>query len=76
MASRPKSAGLLAMKRIALGLLAAAALLYAAAIWLEARPAAWPHWGYVAAFAEAGMVGAVADWFAVVAWPALSATTS
>jgi len=26
-----------------------------------------PAWGYVAAFAEASMVGAVADWFAVVA---------
>ena len=26
-----------------------------------------PAWGYVAAFAEAAMVGAVADWFAVVA---------
>ncbi|WP_256856515.1 DUF445 domain-containing protein [Variovorax sp. KK3] len=26
-----------------------------------------PAWGYVAAFAEAAMVGAIADWFAVVA---------
>ena len=26
-----------------------------------------PAWGYVSAFAEAAMVGAVADWFAVVA---------
>ena len=26
-----------------------------------------PAWGYVAAFAEAAMVGAVADWFAIVA---------
>jgi uncharacterized membrane-anchored protein YjiN (DUF445 family) len=52
------------MKRIALGLLCAAALLYAAATALEARH---PGWGYVAAFAEAAMVGAIADWFAVVA---------
>src|SRR5690348_9891269 len=27
----------------------------------------WPELGYVRAFAEAGMVGACADWFAVVA---------
>ncbi len=52
------------MQRLALGLLAGAALLYALAIWLEPRHAAW---GYVAAFAEAAMVGAIADWFAVVA---------
>ncbi|SEA73200.1 DUF445 domain-containing protein [Variovorax sp. YR216] len=52
------------MKRIALGLLCAAALLYAVATVLEARH---PAWGYVAAFAEAAMVGAIADWFAVVA---------
>ncbi|MGJ7493665.1 DUF445 domain-containing protein [Variovorax sp. RT4R15] len=54
------------MKRIALGLLCGAALLYALAIAMEGR---FPHpgWGYLAAFAEAAMVGAIADWFAVVA---------
>jgi len=52
------------MKRVALGLLAGAALLYGVAHALEARH---PAWGYVAAFAEAAMVGAIADWFAVVA---------
>lgn len=52
------------MKRIALGLLAGAAALYALAAWL--RPL-HPAWGYVAAFSEAAMVGAIADWFAVVA---------
>ncbi|MGB3071617.1 MAG: DUF445 domain-containing protein [Ottowia sp.] len=52
------------MKRLALGLLLAAALLYALATWQAPRHAAW---GYVAAFAEAAMVGAIADWFAVVA---------
>jgi len=52
------------MKRVALGLLCAAALLYAAASALEPHHAGW---GYVAAFAEAAMVGAIADWFAVVA---------
>jgi len=52
------------MKRVALGLLCAAAALYALATVLHDRHAAW---GYVAAFAEAAMVGAIADWFAVVA---------
>jgi len=52
------------MKRIALGLLAGAATLYAVATLLQARH---PAWGYVAAFSEAAMVGAIADWFAVVA---------
>ena len=52
------------MKLIALALLGAAALVYVAAIVLHGRHTAW---GYVAAFAEAAMVGAIADWFAVVA---------
>jgi uncharacterized membrane-anchored protein YjiN (DUF445 family) len=52
------------MKRVALGLLCAAALLYALASALHGQH---PAWGYVAAFAEAAMVGAIADWFAVVA---------
>jgi uncharacterized membrane-anchored protein YjiN (DUF445 family) len=52
------------MKAVALGLLAAAGLVYAAATVLVPPH---PAWGYVAAFAEAAMVGAIADWFAVVA---------
>ncbi|MET3914056.1 uncharacterized membrane-anchored protein YjiN (DUF445 family) [Variovorax sp. OAS795] len=52
------------MKRVALGLLCGAALLYALASTLHGQH---PAWGYVAAFAEAAMVGAIADWFAVVA---------
>src|SRR4030095_9078981 len=52
------------MKRIALGLLIGAGALYAVASWLQAHH---PAWGYVAAFSEAAMVGAIADWFAVVA---------
>ena len=52
------------MKRVALGLLCGAALLYAVASVLHGQH---PAWGYVAAFAEAAMVGAIADWFAVVA---------
>jgi uncharacterized membrane-anchored protein YjiN (DUF445 family) len=54
----------LRMQRIALALLAGAAVLYVAATALEPRHAAF---AYVAAFAEAAMIGAVADWFAVVA---------
>jgi len=52
------------MKRVALGLLCAAAALYAVATVLHDRH---PVFGYLAAFAEAAMVGAIADWFAVVA---------
>ena len=52
------------MKRVALALLLGAALLYLLATWQRPHHAAW---GYVAAFAEAAMVGAIADWFAVVA---------
>ncbi|HYP82122.1 DUF445 domain-containing protein [Variovorax sp.] len=52
------------MKRLALALLGAAALTYALATALGDRH---PAWGYLAAFAEAAMVGAIADWFAVVA---------
>jgi uncharacterized membrane-anchored protein YjiN (DUF445 family) len=59
-----RSLGLARMKAIALGLLAAAGLVYVAATLLMPLH---PAWGYVAAFAEAAMVGAIADWFAVVA---------
>ena len=52
------------MRWIALALLAGAALLYIVASLLHDRH---PAWGYVAAFSEAAMVGAIADWFAVVA---------
>ena len=47
------------MKWIAASLLALAACLYVAGKVLA--------WGYLAAFAEAAMIGALADWFAVVA---------
>ncbi len=52
------------MQRVALALLAAAGCVLAVAHALRARH---PAWGYVAAFAEAAMIGAMADWFAVVA---------
>jgi uncharacterized membrane-anchored protein YjiN (DUF445 family) len=52
------------MKLFATGLLVLAGVIYAAASALEpGRP--WLR--YVAAAAEAGMIGAIADWFAVVA---------
>lgn len=59
----PRS-GLPRMRRIALALLLAAAALYVLASVLHDRHPAWP---FVAAFAEAAMIGAIADWFAVVA---------
>ncbi|MDO8906618.1 DUF445 domain-containing protein [Hydrogenophaga sp.] len=52
------------MKLLAVGLLMLAALVYVVATLLEPRHATW---GYVAAAAEAAMIGALADWFAVVA---------
>jgi uncharacterized membrane-anchored protein YjiN (DUF445 family) len=65
MSPQPTQAERLArMKLLAVGLLAAAAVLYAIATALEPRHIAW---GFVAAFAEAAMIGAMADWFAVVA---------
>jgi len=55
---------LLKMKRLATGLLLVMALIFfvtSGFLWLH------PVVGYIRAFAEAGMVGALADWFAVVA---------
>jgi uncharacterized membrane-anchored protein YjiN (DUF445 family) len=52
------------MKRAATGLLAAAAAVYLAATLLEPR---YPWLYYVARTSEAAMIGAIADWFAVVA---------
>lgn len=52
------------MQWLANGLLLLAALVFAVATWFKAAHPALP---YVAAFAEAAMVGALADWFAVVA---------
>ena len=52
------------MRFFAAGLLVAmAALFLVARSFREVHPA----WGYVLAFAEAGMVGGIADWFAVTA---------
>ena len=55
--------GLRRMKVVALGLLVAAAVVYV----IATAAGAEGTWGYVQAFAEAAMVGALADWFAVTA---------
>lgn len=52
------------MQTIATGLLVAMALIFLAA---RAAESMHPALGFLRAFAEAGMVGALADWFAVVA---------
>lgn len=54
------------MKAVALGFLLGATVIFLACRWGQARGG--PDWlGYVGAAAEAGMVGALADWFAVTA---------
>ncbi|MCM3780110.1 DUF445 domain-containing protein [Microbacterium hydrocarbonoxydans] len=52
------------MKAVALGALIFMAVLFVIAFWLQERQ---PWLGYVRAAAEGGMVGALADWFAVTA---------
>ncbi|WP_395360809.1 DUF445 domain-containing protein [Streptomyces sp. YH02] len=65
-ADEEKSRGVRRMKSLATSLLLVVAVIYALATWAE--NAGWGAWaGYVAAAAEAGMVGALADWFAVTA---------
>ena len=59
-----KRARLRLAQGLALGLLLAAGLLYIAA---RALVADYPALRYLAAFSQAAMVGALADWFAVVA---------
>jgi uncharacterized membrane-anchored protein YjiN (DUF445 family) len=61
-----KRRGLRKMKLIALSFLVGATIIFLLTSWAGAR--GWPGWvGYVRAAAEAGMVGALADWFAVTA---------
>ena len=55
------------MKIVALSFLLGAAVIFLLCSWLQSRGAAGPWVGYVRAAAEAGMVGALADWFAVTA---------
>ncbi|MEV5957392.1 DUF445 domain-containing protein [Streptomyces sp. NPDC051987] len=65
-ADEERQAGVRRMKRTATGLLLLVALVYALAKWASGAGAG-PWADYVAAAAEAGMVGALADWFAVTA---------
>ncbi|WP_422742366.1 DUF445 domain-containing protein [Mycobacterium sp. WMMD1722] len=59
--------GLRRMKAVALSFLLGATAIFLICTWLQSRGDA-PGWvGYVRAAAEAGMVGALADWFAVTA---------
>ncbi|MGH3452232.1 MAG: DUF445 domain-containing protein [Haloechinothrix sp.] len=61
-----KRRGLRKMKVVALGFLVGATVLFLLTSWLQS--AGGPAWlGYVRAASEAGMVGALADWFAVTA---------
>ncbi len=59
-----KRVRLVRMKRVATAMLVVVAILFVVARYYEARYA-WV--GYIRAFAEAAMVGGIADWFAVTA---------
>ncbi|WP_406268434.1 DUF445 domain-containing protein [Streptomyces sp. NBC_00191] len=65
-ADAEKMRGVRRMKTTATGALVFVALIFALATWAK-NSGAGPWAGYVAAAAEAGMVGALADWFAVTA---------
>lgn len=54
------------MKVVALGFLVGATIIFLVCTWAQSQGAG-PWVGYVRAAAEAGMVGALADWFAVTA---------
>jgi uncharacterized membrane-anchored protein YjiN (DUF445 family) len=58
--------GLRRMKVVAVGFLVGATIVFLLCTWAQSRGAE-PWVGYVRAAAEAGMVGALADWFAVTA---------
>ena len=65
-ADAERSRGLRRMKAVALGFLIGATVIFILCRWSLADGG--PPWiGYVSAAAEAGMVGAMADWFAVTA---------
>lgn len=64
-ADEEKLRGLQRMKLVAIGALFVAALVYVVAFVAERNGVGWA--GYLRAAGEAGMVGALADWFAVTA---------
>ncbi|MFI5781708.1 DUF445 domain-containing protein [Nocardia sp. NPDC051570] len=55
------------MKMVATGFLVAATVIYLLCCWIGSRGVGGNWVGYVRAASEAGMVGALADWFAVTA---------
>jgi uncharacterized membrane-anchored protein YjiN (DUF445 family) len=63
-ADQERRRGLRVMKGVALGALLFMALLFVFAFAFQEQ---YPALAYVRAFAEGGMVGALADWFAVTA---------
>ncbi|HET8896411.1 MAG TPA: DUF445 family protein, partial [Protaetiibacter sp.] len=63
-ADQERRRGLRVMKGVALGALIFMAVLFLVAFALHEQ---YPPLAYVRAFAEGGMVGALADWFAVTA---------
>ncbi|MBC9717107.1 DUF445 domain-containing protein [Streptomyces sp. TRM66268-LWL] len=65
-ADEERRRGVRRMKATATGLLVLVAIVYVLAKWAQ-NSGFGPWTGYVAAAAEAGMVGAMADWFAVTA---------
>ncbi|MGS2807087.1 DUF445 domain-containing protein [Nocardia sp. MW-W600-9] len=62
-----KKRDLFKMKALATGFLLVASAVYLFCRWLESRGSGGEWVGYVRAASEAGMVGALADWFAVTA---------
>jgi uncharacterized membrane-anchored protein YjiN (DUF445 family) len=66
-ADEERRSGLRRMKVVALGFLVGATIVFLGCRWAQAGGGA-PTWvGYLGAAGEAGMVGALADWFAVTA---------
>ena len=66
-ADAERRVGLRRMKMVALSFLVGASCVFLACRWAQAHGATAVWVGYVGAAAEAGMVGALADWFAVTA---------
>ncbi|WP_278261904.1 DUF445 family protein [Nocardia sp. AG03] len=62
-----KKRDLFKMKALATGFLVVASVVYLLCRWIESRGGGGEWVGYVRAASEAGMVGALADWFAVTA---------
>jgi uncharacterized membrane-anchored protein YjiN (DUF445 family) len=66
-ADAERRVGLRRMKLVALSFLIGATVIFLACRWAQAHGSTGVWVGYVGAAAEAGMVGALADWFAVTA---------